>query len=125
MAVITSYSRVKTFPQMPLKISVTADQWRVIQIDPDGDDFAPWCETEDEFGIMFFSTPGQDGPTDGASSSGGGDFDLADVRKYAGSASASSRSQPSIRLGNKSGKASPTYVAISSTASITVYAELY
>lgn len=125
MAVITTHARVKTFPQLPLSFNVTADEWRVAKIDPDADDFAPWCETADEFGVLFFDTPGEDGPEDGSDSSGGGTHHLADVRKYAGATAAGSRSQPSIRMGNKSGKGSPSYVAISSTASITVYAELY
>lgn len=124
MATITTHARIKTLPQFPMQFDVNSNQWRVAKIDPDANEFAPWCETGDEYGIMFFSTPGVDGPEDGDASSGAGDYDLVDVRKFKGNVDPESRMQPSLRMG-EGGKASPGYVAVASTATITVFAELY
>ena len=121
MAVIKTHARVKTFPQFPLFFNVTANQWRVAQLDPDAKEVAPWNTQGAEFGMLFFSNPGVDGPEDGDPSTGGSDYQLADVRKLQGSLITAERMQPTIGLWETN---DPIYMAVTSTQECIVHAEL-
>tara|TARA_Y100000310_G_scaffold313996_1_gene362970 strand:- start:432 stop:1238 length:807 start_codon:yes stop_codon:yes gene_type:complete len=121
MAIIKTHARVKTFPQFPLFFDVTADEWRVARIDPDAAEVAPWNTQGVEFGILFFSNPGVDGPDDGDASDAGADYLLADVRRIAGNTDTAARMQPTLGLWETS---DPIYMAVTATQNCIVHAEL-
>lgn len=124
MAVITTHARVRTFPQKPMVVSITANEWRVARIDPRASEFAPWCDSDVTFFVMFFKEPGVDGPEDGGVSNSG-DYDMSTMRSFAGNSDPAQRGQPSIRYVNRHKAFTPRFVAVTSDEDCTVLAELY
>lgn len=125
MAAQTALSTQTVLPHKPVAVAVTANQWRVFALHPGAVAVALQCKTADTYGVLFGSTIDTDCPDDTDVSSGAGDFDLADCMTFAGAVAAADRPTPTIPLG-RSFPAGPgigraTLIAISSTASCTVY----
>jgi len=116
MSIDTSIANVSIFPHPPAKITVTADEWRVVKMSPRAYYILVQCKTDVDYGLLFFSTPGTDGPIDGQTSAAG-DYTLAaSGLEFAGNTAAGSRATPGIPLGSGSGSSErPKYLGLTST----------
>lgn len=124
MAAQTALSAKLTLPHYPVKVAITANQWRVYELHPGALGIVTQGTATHDYGVFFFGTIDTDGPDDGDDSSGAGDYDLADVLQFAGHATVSNRQTVSIPMGRQFAAATGTtrarYVAISSTAAMDV-----
>lgn len=124
MAIDTSIRAVSTFPHAPAAIAVTADKWRVVELDPRAEHVWTQCKAAADYGLVFFSQPGVDGPTDDLTSSGGDWTLAADAMEFLGATTAATRDRPSIAIGTgprgPHTGLKPRYLGITSASSITV-----
>jgi len=121
MSIDTSIANVATFPHPPAAIVVTADEWRVVKLSPEAYYIVVQCKTDVDYGLLFFSTPGTGGPTDGQTSIGGSYLLTTSGLEFAGNVAAGSRATPGIPLGSGSASSQrPKYLAITAAAGCTV-----
>lgn len=124
MAAQTALADVTTLPHKPVKIAITANQWRVYELSEAALGLSLQGTSTQDYGVMFFNAIDTDGPDDADVSSGAGDYDLADVMQWSGHATVSSRQTVSIPLGRQFPAASRArrarYMAISSTSTMDV-----
>ncbi len=126
MAVITSHTNPATLPHYPLAVTVSADEWRVVQLCSLANEVAVWCNTAVDFSVFFFDTIDTDGPDDGDDSSASGTYKASACRQVAGNTTAATRQYPSYRIGDgRDHRKMPTYVAITAASGCTVYLEQY
>lgn len=124
MAAATNLADVLTLPHRPVKVTITANQWRVYELHPGALGLVVQGIATHDYGLFFFGTIDTDGPDDTDVSSGAGDYDLADVMQFAGHATVSNRQTVSIPMGRQfaasTGTTRARYVAISSASAMDV-----